>query len=202
MLPRTGSSKVFWTRPVRRSTVACLGQAKGATLSIARAVARLTVAALALGLAAGAEAQQDIGWPEAVARLAAERQRAVTCAGLARTLPTGDVGGALGSVYGEAKAEMDGVVSGLAVALAQGLDRTAPRTALPDLEYRMGAGFAKRDAFCRRVLDLSPPTPPGQRSLVGDLIGGLAKPLIEAVVAIWTRANDDDRLWRDTIRAQ
>jgi hypothetical protein len=166
-------------------------------LSVAKAVARLIVAAL--GLAAGAEAQQDIGWPEAVARLAAERQRAVTCAGLARTLPTGD---ALGSAYGEAKAEMDGVVSGLAVALAQGLDRTVPRAALPDLEYRMGAGFAKRDAFCRRVLDLSPPTPSGQRSLVGDLVGGLAKPLIEAVVAIWTRADDNDRLRRDTIRAQ
>ena len=76
------------------------------------------------------------------------------------------------------------------------------RAALPDLEYRMGAGFAKRDAFCRRVIDLSPPTPPGQRSLVGDLVGGLAKPLIEAVVAIWTRADDNDRMRRDTIRAQ
>lgn len=171
-------------------------------MSVARAVTHLTIATVALGLAADAAAQQDIGWPEAVARLAAERQRAVTCAGLARALPTGDVGGALGSAYGEAKAEMDGVVSGLAVALAQGLDRTAPRAALPDLEYRMGAGFAKREAFCRRVLDVSPPIPVGLRSLVGELVGGLAKPLLEAVVAIWTRADDNDRMRRDTIRAQ
>jgi hypothetical protein len=73
---------------------------------------------------------------------------------------------------------------------------------LPDLERRLEAGLAKREAFCRRVLDLSPPVPPGQRGLVGDLIGRVAKPLVEAAVAIWTRAADEDRLRRDTIRAQ
>ena len=30
----------------------------------------------------------------------------------------------------------------------------------------------------------------------------MVKPLVEAVVAIWTRAADEDRLRRDTIRAQ
>jgi hypothetical protein len=121
--------------------------------------------------AAGARAQQqqDIGWPEAVARLAAERQRAVTCAGLARALPRVDATAPLGAAYDEARAEIDGVVAGLAVALAQGSGRGAPGAALPDLERRLEAGFARREAFCRRVLDLSPPAPPGQRGVLGDL---------------------------------
>lgn len=73
---------------------------------------------------------------------------------------------------------------------------------MPDLERRLEAGLAKREAFCRRVLDLSPPAPPGQRGPLGDLVGSVAKPLVEAAVAIWTRAADEDRLRRDTIRAQ
>jgi hypothetical protein len=63
------------------------------------------LAAAALGLAVGADAwaqtpaPEAIGWPEAVARLAAERQRAVTCAGLARTLP-GDAAAPLRDLSG------------------------------------------------------------------------------------------------------
>jgi hypothetical protein len=165
------------------------------------------LAAAALGLAVGAEARaqapapEATGWPEAVARLAAERQRAVACAGLARALP-GEAAALLGAAYSEAKAEADGVVAGLAVALAQGTGRGAPGAALPDLERRLEAGLAKREAFCRRVLDLSPPAPPGQRGPLGDLVGRVAKPLVEAAVAIWTRAADEDRLRRDTNRAQ
>jgi hypothetical protein len=165
------------------------------------------LAAAALGLAVGADAwaqtpaPEAIGWPEAVARLAAERQRAVACAGLARALP-GEAAALLAAAYSEAKAEADGVVAGLAVALTQGTGRGAPGAALPDRERRLEAGLAKREAFCRRVLDLSPPAPPGQRGLLGDLVGRVAKPLVEAAVAIWTRAADEDRLRRDTIRAQ
>jgi hypothetical protein len=106
-------------------------------------------AALAMALAAAgarAQQQQDIGWPEAVARLAAERQRAVTCASLARALPPGAATAPLGAAYDEAKSEMDGVVAGLAVALAQGSGRGAPGAALPDLERRLEAGFAR---FCQ-----------------------------------------------------
>ena len=153
--------------PTGRVAVGCGGSAGGGrALDATRASARLTAAALALtlGLAVGAEARaqapEAIGWPEAVARLAAERQRAVACAGLARALP-GEAAALLGAAYGEAKAEADGVVAGLAVALAQSTGRGAPVAALPDLERRLEAGLAKREAFCRRVLDLSPPAPPG-----------------------------------------
>ena len=151
--------------PTGRAAVGCGGSAGGGrALDATRASAGLAAAALGLALAGGAEARaqapEAIGWPEAVARLAAERQRAVTCAGLARALP-GEAAALLGAAYGEAKAEADGVVAGLAVALAQGTGRGAPGAALPDLERRLEAGLAKREAFCRRVLDLSPPAPPG-----------------------------------------
>jgi hypothetical protein len=56
-------------------------------------------------------------WSEAIARLAAERERARTCAAQAKTLP--DLV-ALAALYGEAKAEMDGIIAGLSVALAEG----------------------------------------------------------------------------------
>jgi hypothetical protein len=129
-----------------------------------RASTRLAAAALGLAVGADAWAQtpapEAIGWPEAVARLAAERQRAVACAGLARALP-GEAAALLGAAYSEAKAEADGVVAGLAVALAQSTGRGAPGAALPDLERRLEATFTGREAFCRRVLDLSPPAPPG-----------------------------------------
>src|SRR3712207_294875 len=63
--------------------------------------------------------QQGVNWQEAVARLAQERTRAETCARLLKK--HGDAAavdrGAL--AYGEAKAEYDGIVAGLGVALAQ-----------------------------------------------------------------------------------
>ena len=161
--------------PTGRGAVGCGGSAGGGrALDATRASARLAAATLALGLAVGAEA---------------------------RALP-GEAAAPLGAACGEAEAEADGVVAGLAVALAQGTGRGAPAAALPELERRLEAGLAKREAFCRRVLDLSPPVPPGQRGLLGDLVGGVAKPLVEAAVAIWQRAADEDRLRRDTIRAQ
>ena len=137
-----------------------------------------------------------IGWPEAIARLAAERTRAVTCAGRARAL--GDAAAHLGAAYGEAKAEIDGVVAGLAAALAEGRKPAALR----DLESRLEAGFAKREAFCRQVLDRTPPAAAGERGIIGDLVGAALEPLIEAIAAIWQRADDNDRLRRDAIRAQ
>jgi len=52
--------------------------------------------------------------------------------------------------YGEAKAEYDGIIAGLTVALAQ---KGTPAS-LPDIEARLRRGFAKREAFCRSVLAL------------------------------------------------
>ena len=137
-------------------------------------------------------------WSEAIARLAAERTRAITCAAQARTL--GEAGVALAAAYGEAKAEMDGIIAGLSVALAEG---RAPK-ALDDLAARLEAAVTKREAFCQAVAARMPPAPTGQRSVLTDVLGlgKLVKELVEAGLAIWQRIADADKQRRDTIRAQ
>ena len=104
--------------------------------------ARWWMALFVLGLAGPAPSApaQTINWQEAVARLAQEREQAVTCAGLlkkhgdAAALDRGSL------AYGKAKAEYDGVIAGLSVALAQ---RQRPAS-LGDLEERLGRGVAAR----------------------------------------------------------
>ena len=67
----------------------------------------------------------DIGWPEAVGRLAGERTNAETCAAVLKAygdkqqisrdqLAYGEL------AYGEAKANFDGVIAGLVSALTEG----------------------------------------------------------------------------------
>lgn len=98
--------------------------------------------------------REAIGWQEAVARLAGERTRAETCAGLLKK--HGDAAaisrGAL--AYGEAKAEVDALIAGLVTALAIGKKPTS----LPDLEVQLkrgrhgaGAGYERRQGgtHCR-----------------------------------------------------
>ena len=140
----------------------------------------------------------EIGWQEAVARLAQERTLAETCAGLLKT--HGDEGaksrGAL--TYADAKAEYDAIIAGLDVALAR---KDSP-TSLPDLQARLQRGFDKREAFCTSVVRLLPPSAPGTRGPVADLVSGAVGPLVDAVKAIWLRAKDDDALMRKTIETQ
>src|ERR1700712_1752864 len=110
----------------------------------------------------------EIGWQEAVARLAQERTLAETCTSLLKQY--GDEGaqsrGAL--TYADAKAEYDAIIAGLDVALAQ-KDRP---TSLPDLQARLQRGFDKREAFCASVVPLVPPSAPGQRGPIADLVSG------------------------------
>jgi hypothetical protein len=106
----------------------------------------------------------------------------------------------LATLYGEAKAEMDGIIAGLSVALAEGHKQAA----LEDLPQRLEAAVTKREAFCREVAARIPPSPPGQRSVLSDVLGlgKLVKELVEAGLAIWDRIAEPDKLRRDTIRAQ
>jgi hypothetical protein len=109
-----------------------------------KTTARLLSAVVALAAliatkaVAAADQPAPIGWPEAVARLAAERTRAMNCAARARTLDAATAE-RFGATYTEAKADIDGVIAGLAVVLTQGGGQP---TALPDLEQRMVMGFA------------------------------------------------------------
>lgn len=140
---------------------------------------------------------EEIGWQEAVARLARERTQAETCARVLKKY--GDAGARdRGSLtYGEAKAEYDGVIAGLVVALA----RKERPASLPDLEARLQRGFDKREAFCKAVQVLMPRAD-GEKGVIDQIVSGVSKPLIEAMVAIYFRARDDDALTRKTIQTQ
>ena len=140
-----------------------------------RTAAGAALAAAALGAAALAQ-PPPLAWPEAIARLAAERTRANTCVEQARALGVAATD-PLARGYGEAKAEVDGVIAGLAVALAE---RREP-AALAELERRMAAGVEGRQRFCEQVAARLPPPPPGQKGVLVDVLGGVVGPVVEAV---------------------
>ena len=132
-----------------------------------------------------------------MARLAYERTKAETCVKALKTygdqaaIKRGEI------AYGEAKAEYDGIIQGLIVALT----RKGEPASIHDLEARMLRGFDARDAFCRSVQPLVPSSA-GQKGVITDIINGVVTPLIEAVKAIWMRSKDDDALMRKTIETQ
>jgi hypothetical protein len=143
---------------------------------------------------------QDITWQEAVARLARERTQVETCVRVLKKY--GDAAAVdRGSIaYGEAKAEYDGVIAGLVVALAQ---KQKPAS-LPDLQDRLQRGFEKRRAFCKSAQSLVPQRKGkrGEKGVIGEIVSGALGPLIEAVKGIYFRAKDDDALARKTIQTQ
>jgi hypothetical protein len=142
---------------------------------------------------------QTMRWPEAVAVLAAEHTRAETCGQLLkRHAGTGTAalrGGEL--AYEKARADMDGVIAGLIVVLVQ---RGTPRD-LADLEAQLTQGVQAREALCSQVMALSPPDL-GTRNPLGDLVGAFVKPLVDAVVTVYTLKTEQDRLLRQTIQTQ
>jgi len=140
---------------------------------------------------------QDINWQEAVARLARERTHAETCASVLKKY--GDPAAKdRGSVeYGEAKAEYDGIIAGLSVALA----RKEQPASLSDLQARLERGFDKREAFCKVALSFMPQGQ-GEKGPIEEIVSGVIGPLIQAVQAIYFKAKDDDLLTRKTIQTQ
>src|ERR1700691_3927751 len=100
----------------------------------------------------------DISWQESVAQLARDR---TTVESYARLLKKYGDDAAIdrGSItYGEAKAEYDGVIAGLNVALA----RNQKPGSLPDLQKRMQRGSEKRDDFCK-IAEALLPSASGQK---------------------------------------
>jgi hypothetical protein len=152
---------------------------------------------LAMVVAGTALHAQDINWQEAVARLARERTQAEICASVLKKYgdPTAIERGSLS--YGEAKAEYDGLIAGLSVALA----RKEPPASVPDLQERLQRGFDKRQAFCKRAQSLIPQDK-GEKGVIDQIVSGAIGPLIQALEAIYFRAKDDDLLTRKTIQIQ
>jgi len=139
-----------------------------------------------------------IGWQEAVARLARERTLSENCARQLKRYGSTDAIEAGSFLYGEAKAEYDGVVAGLVVALA----RKAMPESLADLETRLRVGLNKREAFSRSVASLLPPPQLGEKGLFEEIVTGAIGPLVDALKAIWLRTQDDNMLARKTIETQ
>ncbi len=90
----------------------------------------------------------EIGWPEAVGRLAGERSEAETCAALFKQyaekphIPRGAL------AYGEAKAHFDAVIAELQTALTEG---GAPKS-LATLHIDLEDGAASLSSACRPSL--------------------------------------------------
>jgi hypothetical protein len=164
---------------------------------------RQVLAASALfiaGLPAGGYAS-DIGWPEAVSRLAAERSKAETCGGLLKGYgsPAQVVQGQL--AYGGAKADYDAVIAGLTTALAEG---ERPK-GLPSLDAALVRGASALAKFCESVTPLVP-TEAGRKGVLLDLVKGAIEPAVqglsEAVAAIYNNHRNDKALTRETIKTQ
>jgi len=139
-----------------------------------------------------------IEWQDAVAVLARERAQAVAAARIVKKHAAPAESDRLSLVYGEAKAEYDGVIGGLVVALA----RKKPPEALADLEERLQRGFAKREEFCKAAAALLPAPKLGEKGVLEDILKALIEPVVTAVKEIYLRSKDDDALMRKTIETQ
>ncbi|MGA7383942.1 MAG: hypothetical protein WBW81_04375 [Methylocella sp.] len=161
----------------------------------------LTAHALLISISPGICRAADIGWPEAVGRLAGERSKAETCAALLKghgdkqQISRGEL------AYGEAKANFDAVIAELVTALTEG---GKPKS-LPGLETDLEHGAAGLGKFCQTVSDLLPSTS-GRKDVVADIAKGAIQPVIDAlsegVVTLYNNHRKDDALTIETIKTQ
>jgi hypothetical protein len=143
----------------------------------------------------------DIGWPEAVSRLAEQRSKAETCVAVLKghgntaRIERGSLD------YATVKGDFDAVIAGLITVLAEG---GAPQT-LPSLETEMQQGASGLSEFCKAVAALLP-SASGQKGIVGDIVkatvGPTIKMLSDAVSTLYQDHREDNALTRQTIETQ
>jgi hypothetical protein len=161
-----------------------------------------TVLVLALLTAGRASSQTgDIGWPEAVSRLAGERSRAEICAALLKGHGN-DAQISHGRLaYGNAKADFDSVIAGLETALAQ----SATPVSFSNLNTVLERGASGRGELCKSVADLLPNTS-GHKNILTDIIKSAIAPpikaLSDAVSTLYNNYRQDDILTRKSIQTQ
>jgi hypothetical protein len=157
--------------------------------------------ALLISIAPGISRPADIGWPEAVGRLAGERTKAETCAALLKGYADEQQRSRGQLAYGEAKANFDGVIAGLVAALTEGGN---PKS-LPGLETDLEHGAKSLGKFCKMVSDLLPSTS-GRKGVLADIAKGAIQPVIDAlkegVAALYNNHRKDDALTIETIKTQ
>jgi hypothetical protein len=124
----------------------------------------LTTLALVISIAPGISRAADIGWPEAVGRLAGERSKAETCAAVLKGYGDSEQVSQGQLAYGEAKANFDRVIAGLIAALTEGEN---PKS-LPSLETDLEHGAAGLGNFCKMVSGLLP-SASGRKGVLADI---------------------------------
>lgn len=141
--------------------------------------------------------EKPLKWQDAVALLAKERTLAVAYAQALKKY--GDEAAVHhGSLqYNEAKAEYDGMIAGLSIALV----RKRKPDSLSDLRERLRRGFEKREVFCREVREFVPHAP-GEKGVLESLISTALAPLIEAIQALYAKTSSENELTRRTILTQ
>jgi hypothetical protein len=160
----------------------------------------VTALALFVSIAPGIS-RADIGWPEAVGRLAGERSKAKTCAELLKGYGDQQQSSRGQLTYGEAKANFDAVINGLITALTEGGN---PKS-LPRLETDLENGATSLGNFCKTVSAMLPSTS-GEKGVLADIAKAAVEPLIktlsEGVAAIYNNYRKDQALTRETIKTQ
>ena len=154
---------------------------------------------LALAPAMAQEQAPAMNWQDAIGELASERTRAETCVSLLKR-HAGDDEAALDqgrAAYDMARAEIDGVIAALSVALAKGEEPES----FSSLQAELERGVQGREAFCETALALAPKQD-GTRSAIFAVLGEAIGPLIEAAKEIYIHVSDQDVLVRETIRTQ
>ena len=144
----------------------------------------------------------DIGWPEAVGRLAGERSKAETCAALFKGYADKQQISQGQLAYGEAKANFDTIIAELITALTEG---EIPKS-LPSLETDLEHGASSLQKFCKTVSDLLPSTSGRNKGVLADIAKGAIQPVIDAlsegVAALYNNHRKDDALTIETIKTQ
>ena len=157
--------------------------------------------ALLISIAPEISRAADIGWPEAVGRLAGERSKAETCAALLKGYGDKQQSSQGQLAYGEAKANFDAVIAGLSTALTEG---GTPKS-LAGLETDLEHGATSLGNFCKMVSDLLPNVA-GRKGVVADIVKGAIQPAIDAlsegVAALYNNHRKDDALTIETIKTQ
>jgi hypothetical protein len=175
----------------------------------ARELARLVVVGAALFLSLPEPgAAQEAGWRNAVDQLAQEKTLAESCVSILKTFADSDPMARIQGqrLYARTKADVDGLISMLAVDLAE--DRSPAD--IPELRQRLEAIPTQRRALCRQVdaavgAELRKQSE-GTRNLwvtlltqgIGDAVGGA----IEAGIEIWKEYRRADEVRRQTIVSQ
>lgn len=157
--------------------------------------------ALLISIAPGISRAADIGWPEAVSRLAGERSKAETCAAMLNKYGDEQQKSQGQLAYGEAKANFDAVIAELVTALTEGGN---PKS-LPSLETDLEHGAEGLGKFCKMVNDLLP-SASGRKGVVANIAKGAIQPVInalsEGVAALYNNHRKDNALTIETIKTQ